>query len=185
MTVRPRTIRGSACGALGSRGLEAHAHVLLETDVRALDADAGAQGDRVERVRLERLRHEDDGPSVGLEATLGRWVEREVAIDIDRPVLVERQLDAGVERHLGALVVGQRGHDVEWLLDREGPRSGQRVVGRPQPESVALSGLERLRRRHGDTAGRRSRSDAQLDWRAPPRGPRPALKRVGRRGSPG
>ena len=81
-----------------------------------------------------------------LEPARGRGLDRDVPLRARHPVLIERDLDPGIERDLGRAGLGQRAHDPERLLRLERPRVEDLAAGAAQGEPVDRTGRERLGR---------------------------------------
>ena len=89
--------------------LESKLQIVLKDLVGALETDAAREPDAIEGPRLQRiLWHEDDRPAVLLESALDRGLNGKVRGKVQDAVLVEGDLDPGVDRHLRRLVARQR-----------------------------------------------------------------------------
>ena len=116
----------------GRGGLEPEAEVGLELFARRSDGDAAADRDGVDRGRLQLVGHEGEDPIVLLETALHVRFDGQVRGRVDDAILVERHLDARVERDVGFLVVGQGRDDPQRLagLERPGVEGLALVAGR-------------------------------------------------------
>ena len=134
---------------LGRSCLEREPDVVGEGLVGTRDADPGVDSDRVEGPPGELIRDEDEGATVGLRVAGERGLDRDVRRHVRGSVLVEGDLDARVERHVRGGVVREGRHDVERLLDREGPAAqvGSGTIGEREP--VGRSGREGADRMDG------------------------------------
>ena len=109
-------------GLAGESRLEAEAHVRLELLSRRADLDASSDRDGVQGRGVQRmLGHEREDSAVLLEPAFDLGFDGHVAGRIDDPLLVERDLDPGVERDTGFRVSRQGGDDTERLMRLECP----------------------------------------------------------------
>ncbi len=148
--------------------LEPEAHVTRERETGPAGRQAVANGHRVHGPLLQPVRHEDLGPSVPLESTLGRRRDREVGRHVGDAVLVEGQLDPGPRGDGRLGIPGQGAEDVDRSADLERPRRGPRAVRPGEVEPVGLAGGERPLRAEGHRPGVRAlghgeRSDGRGD----------------------
>ena len=135
-----------AVGGLADQGgLEAEANVRLELLSRRTDFDAAGDRDGVEGRGVQRtLGHEREDSAVLLEPSVDLGFDGHVAGRIDDAVLVEGDLDPGVERDIGLGVSGQRGDDTQRLMRLERPRIEGPAIVRGEREAVDRAGRERL-----------------------------------------
>ena len=136
-------------GRLGRR-LEAEGQVLLEDEVRALAAGrrAGSSPCRPSAASAPSGTKTAVRPCRSKPAGDLRR-DREERGDVADAVLVEGDLDAGVERDAGRLVARQRPGDLRRRAGLEDPRAGERPVRQAQGGPVGRAGGQRRRRAGG------------------------------------
>ena len=140
-----------ACGSVSN----ANVRSVCERLVGALQRHALPDGDRVDGGPGKRARgHEHPGTTVPLEAAGHLRRDLEVRRDAADPILVEGELEAGVDRDARRPAARQGSDDLRRLRRPEDPRSGKEPAG-AQREPVVAAGFERLRRpdRHRGLAG--------------------------------
>ena len=128
-------------GLAGEGGLEAEAHVRLELLSRRADRDAASDRDGVQGRGVQRmLGHEREDSAVLLEPAVDLGFDGHVAGRIDDAVLVERDLDPGVERDTDFRVSRQGGDDTQRLMRLECPRIEGPAIVRGEREAVDRPG---------------------------------------------
>jgi hypothetical protein len=149
---------------VGEGRLEPEAHVRLELFSRPSDRDAPSDRDGIHGRRVQwTVRYVREHSAVLLEPAVGLWFDGHVAGRVDHPVLIEGDLDTGIQRDVDLGVSRQRGDDAERLMRLERPRiEGPAVLG-GERESIDRPWGQRFIRRDASGPSIDVRLDGEPD----------------------